>query len=159
MNIQPSIVALLALTMSVHARLGENMDQLIARYGSRPKVKLVRGGEVWTFTTPTLIVTIDNGGFARPVSVIERFTKRDGTPFTEDEVMEMTKPIAQPINYNFPHPTVDDLGGKRWEVVANRIKAKGIVISLSPDALTMTIEPMPDKRQESKINVDATSEK
>ena len=146
MNIQPSIVALLALTMSVHARLGENMDQLIARYGSRPKVKLVRGGEVWTFTTPTLIVTIDNGGFARPVSVIERFMKRDGTAFSDAEVRDMTAPIAQPINYNFPHPTVDDLGGKRWEVVANRIKAKGIVISLSPDALTMTIEPMPDKK-------------
>ena len=146
MNIQPSIVALLALTMSVHARLGENMDQLIARYGSRPKVKLVRGGEVWTFTTPTLIVTIDNGGFARPVSVIERFTKRDGTPFTEDEVMEMTKPIAQPINYNFPHPTIDAEGGRRWEVVANRIKAKGFVITLTPDGMEMKIEPLLEKK-------------
>ena len=141
-----TIIALLALTLSAEARLGENIDQLIARYGTRPKVRLVRGGEVWTFTTPTLTITVDNGGFAKPVSVIERFTKRDGTAFTEAEVREMTRPIVQPISYNWPHPTVDDEGTLRWEIAATRIKAKGIIITLSADALTLTIEPLVEKK-------------
>ena len=141
-----TIIALIALTLSAEARLGENMDQLIARYGTRPKVKLVRGGEVWTFTTPALIITVDNGGFAKPVSVVERFTKRDGSPFTESEVREMTRRIVLPISYNFPHPTVDDEGANRWHIEPTKPKAKGIVITLSSDALTLTIEPLTEKK-------------
>lgn len=141
-----TIIALLALTVAANARLGENIDQLIARYGTRPKVKLVRGGEVWTFTTPALVITVDNGGFAKPVSMVERFTKRDGTPFTEAEVREMTKPIVQPISYNWPHPTVDDAGTTRWEILPTRIKAKGIIITLSADAFTLAIEPLLEKK-------------
>ena len=141
-----TMIALLALTLSANARLGENIDQLIARYGTRPKVKLVRGGEVWTFTTPALVIVVDNGGFAKPVSVIERFTKRDGTAFTDEQVREMTLPLVSAVSHYLPRPDIDDDGAKRWKIEPFRPKVKGFVITLSADGLTLTIEPLAEKK-------------
>mgnify|MGYP000272852209 FL=1 len=140
------ILALITLTLPLHARLGENIDQLIARYGTRPKVRLVRGGEVWTFTTPAMTITVENGGFAKPVSVVERFTKRDGSPFSEVEVKELTLPITQAVTYTLPIPTTDDDGAKRWHVIATKPKAKGFVLTLSADGMTLTVEPLVEKK-------------
>ena len=88
------IAVVVALTIQSHARVGENMDQLVARYGSRPKIRAGKGCDWWIFTTEAWTVTVQTFGFSSATSKVETFQKRNGEVFTEDEVRDLILPTA-----------------------------------------------------------------
>jgi hypothetical protein len=141
-----SIILLLTATASLHARLGENLDQLVARYGSRPKISVTRQGELWTFTTPAIIVAVQSGGFAYPRSKVETYSKPSGELFTEADIRTLITPLVL-SDLHLPKPVQFADGTLRWEIIRYRPKDTECKVILESDGKTFSIGPLKGWRE------------
>lgn len=131
--------ALFLLNLPAFARLDENLDQLVKRYGVRPKIRVGKGGEIWTFTTPQLIIEVQAVGFGAGVSKIETYRKRSGEKFTVEEVTAML--IA--LDRDMDAPKTESDGTVWWELrlKVSRTQRPDALAILEADAKSFSVGP------------------
>ena len=138
---------LLTLALSTaHARLGENIDQLVTRFGTRPRTKLIKDGELWTFTTPTLIIAVQSGGFNYPRSKCETYTKANGELWTDKEVLALCNQMITGY-MTYPRTILNDDGSIRWNYLKSREKEPEFSVILEADRKSFSIGPVKGWRE------------
>jgi hypothetical protein len=108
-----TLLFVLSVTSSAHARLGENPDQLVARYGQplsendqkREGDKIALADVIFQKSGIRIEVTVTDG-----ISVAETFSKLNGQPLTIGEVRILLTDNSQ--GYDWEAPRV--FNGERW---------------------------------------------
>jgi len=150
-----TFLLVLGVTSTAQARLGENADQLVARYGQpltendqkREGDKIALADVIFQKGGYQIEVTVTDG-----ISVAEKFKKLNGEPLTIGEVRILLGANSQ--NYDWQAPRVGGNGERWWTRDDNATAHMDSDGSLTIKSKELVVKESAAKRAEVRPSLD-----